>query len=74
LPPIPLVVLTATDHQSPPDFERDWRRIQAQITAQSPRGHQVIAEGSGHDIQDDRPELVIEQIRRLLLQLRSRDR
>jgi pimeloyl-ACP methyl ester carboxylesterase len=70
LPPIPLVVLTATDHRSPPDFERDWRRIQTQIAAQSPSGHQVIAQGSGHDIQEDQPELVVEQIRRLLLQLR----
>jgi pimeloyl-ACP methyl ester carboxylesterase len=59
---------------SQPDFEGDWRRIQAKVAAQSPLGHQVIAQGSGHDIQDDRPELVLDQIRQLLLQLRSRAR
>jgi hypothetical protein len=71
-PPLPLVVLTATDHASPPEFEREWQRIRPQIAAQSPRGHRVIAPGSGHDIQNGRPDLVIEQIRQLLLQLRSR--
>lgn len=74
LPPIPLVVLTATDHQSPPDFEREWRDIQAQIAAQSPLGRQVIARGSGHYIQDDQPGLVVEQIRQLLSQIRQEER
>ncbi|MGH6905439.1 MAG: alpha/beta fold hydrolase [Geminicoccaceae bacterium] len=71
LPPIPLIVLTATDHRSPPDFEREWQQIQAQVAAQSPLGRQVIAEGSGHDIQDDRPGLVVEQIDQLLRELRA---
>jgi hypothetical protein len=26
-PPIPLVVLTATDHRAPEAFEQEWRRI-----------------------------------------------
>jgi pimeloyl-ACP methyl ester carboxylesterase len=68
-PPIPLVVLTATDHASPPEFEREWQQIQGQLAAQSPLGHQVIAEGSGHDIQNDEPQLVVEQIRELLQRL-----
>jgi hypothetical protein len=71
---VPLVVLTATDHLSPPDFEHAVRQIQAEVAAQWPLERQVIAERSGHDIQDDRPELVIEQIGNLLLQLRSQVR
>jgi hypothetical protein len=73
LPPIPLVVLTATDHQSPAGFERAWRDIQAQTAAQSPLGRQVIAQSSGHYIQDDQPGLVVEQIRQLLSQIRQED-
>ena len=64
-------MLTATDHGSPPAFEREWRQIQAEVAAQSPRARHVIAEGSGHYIQDDQPGLVIEQIRELLRQLRA---
>jgi pimeloyl-ACP methyl ester carboxylesterase len=64
------VVLTATDHRSPPDFEQEWRHIQAQTAAQSPPGRQVMAQGSGHYIHIDQPALVIDQIRQLMLQLR----
>jgi pimeloyl-ACP methyl ester carboxylesterase len=69
-PPIPLVVLTATDHRSPQAFEQEWRHIQAQTAAQSPLGRQVMAQGSGHYIHNDQPEFVTEQIRQLLRQLR----
>jgi pimeloyl-ACP methyl ester carboxylesterase len=69
-PRIPLVVLTATDHGAPGAFEQEWQRIQAQTAAQSPLGRQVIAQGSGHDLHHDQPELVIDQIRQLVRQLR----
>jgi hypothetical protein len=72
IPPVPLVVLTASDQASPPDFEREWRPIQAKIAAQSTLGRQIIAEGSGHCIQDDQPEQVIDLISRLPLQVRSK--
>jgi pimeloyl-ACP methyl ester carboxylesterase len=47
--------------------------IRARV-AQSPLGHQVIAEGSGHYIQNDQPNLVVERIRDLLQQLHSQAR
>ena len=59
-PPIPLLVLTPTDHRSPQAFEQEWRHIQAQTAAQLPLGHQVMAQESGHYIQNDRPEFVID--------------
>jgi hypothetical protein len=65
-----LVLLTATDHRSPQAFEQEWFQIQAQTAAQSPLGRQVMAQGSGHDIHHDQPELVTEQIRQLMRQLR----
>jgi pimeloyl-ACP methyl ester carboxylesterase len=69
-PPVPLLVLTATDHRAPEAFEQEWRQIQAQTAAQSPLGRQIMAQGSGHYIQNDQPNLVIDQIRQLVLQLR----
>jgi pimeloyl-ACP methyl ester carboxylesterase len=69
-PPIPLSVLTATDHSSPQAFEQEWRHIQAQTAAQSPLGRQVVAQGSGHYIHNDQPAFVIDHIRQLVLQLR----
>jgi len=70
-PPVPLLVLTATDHQSPAGFEREWRQIQARTAAQSPLGRQIIVDGSGHYIQDDQPELVVDQIHHLLSSFQS---
>lgn len=49
-PPIPLVVLTATDHRSPPTFEQEWRQIQAQTAAQSPLGRHRSAPASPSQI------------------------
>jgi pimeloyl-ACP methyl ester carboxylesterase len=73
-PPIPLLVLSATDHASPPDFERLWQQIQAQVAAQSPFGRQVIFRGSGHYIQDEQPDLVADQIEQLWRQLEPQGR
>ena len=60
---IPLIVICATDHASPPAFEAARRRIQAETASQSPLGRLVVAEGSGRDIQNDRPAIVVDQVR-----------
>jgi len=69
-PPVALVVLTATDHGAPEAFEQEWQCIQARTTAHSPVGRWVIAQASGHDSDNGRLELVIDQIRQVVLQLR----
>lgn len=65
-PAVPLVVIAATDHG--PHF-REWEptlmRLQQGLAGLSPLGELVVAEGSGHDVQHDRPELVIEAVRRV---------
>ncbi|WP_342641789.1 alpha/beta fold hydrolase [Rhodoligotrophos ferricapiens] len=63
---IPLIVLAATDHQDTPDRERLWLDLQRRTAMLSPRGKLVIAQGSGHFIQADRPELVIDAVLDLL--------
>ncbi len=62
-PPVPLVVVAATDHRDSPEREALWRDVQAATAAQSPQGRLVEAEGSGPYVQHDRPDVVIAAIR-----------
>jgi pimeloyl-ACP methyl ester carboxylesterase len=40
-----------------------WAELQAELVALSSNGKQVIAEGAGHHVHLDQPELVIDAIR-----------
>ena len=71
LPSMPLIVLT---HTQPPDAatllsglsaeasERLWSEQQADLTTLLPNSRQILAEESGHYIQLDQPDLVIDAI------------
>jgi pimeloyl-ACP methyl ester carboxylesterase len=65
-PDVPLTVIAATDHG--PHF-KEWEpmlmRLQRGLAALSPRSTFIVAEGSGHDVQIDRPDIVVEAVRRL---------
>ena len=61
-PPVPLIVLAATDHEDTPEREALWRDVQARTAALSPRGRLVVAEGSGHLVQQDKPAAVIQAV------------
>ena len=61
-PPVPLIVLAATDHGVTPEREALWHEVQAQTAALSPRGRLQVVPGSGHFIQNDRPEVVIDAV------------
>ena len=67
-PDVPLTVIAATDHGP---FFKDWEptlmRLQRQLAALSPRADFIVAQGSGHDIQIDRPATLIDAIRRMAL-------
>lgn len=73
---IPLVVLTQGDFTVPDAYglsaeevqqsEAAWYEMQAELAALSSNGKQVIAEQSGHYIQLDQPELVIDAIREVV--------
>jgi pimeloyl-ACP methyl ester carboxylesterase len=62
-PNIPLTVIAATDHGP---FFKDWEptlmRLQLQLATLSPHANLIVAEGSGHDVQFDRPAIVIDAI------------
>jgi len=47
-------------------FEQEWAKMQKELAGLSSQGKQVIAQKSGHYIQLDEPELVIDAIRELI--------
>jgi pimeloyl-ACP methyl ester carboxylesterase len=65
-PDVPVTVIAATDHGP---FFKEWEptlmRLQQQLAALSRRATFIVAQGSGHDIQVDRPETVIDAVRRM---------
>jgi pimeloyl-ACP methyl ester carboxylesterase len=76
---LPLVVLSHDPATPQPDLPEDlikptndaWEKMQEELAHLSTRGTQVIAKGSGHYIQLDRPDLVIESVRRVVDQARQ---
>ena len=67
-PDVPLVVIAATDHGP---YFKQWEptllRLQRQLANLSHRSELIVAQGSGHDIQLDRPGIVIDAISRMSL-------
>ena len=71
---IPLIVLSHGQTQRVPglseeisrEFEQTWQQMQAGLAAQSSHGKRIVAEKSGHLIQLDQPELVIDAIRQVV--------
>jgi pimeloyl-ACP methyl ester carboxylesterase len=45
---------------------RAWRELQKELVGQSPQGKLVTAEGSGHMVQLEQPQLVIDEIKAVL--------
>jgi pimeloyl-ACP methyl ester carboxylesterase len=76
--PMPLVVLAHghPDDPPPPYVELEepfWRQLQRELARLVPGGRLVIATESGHDIQHDQPELVLDAIRDVVLAVRAGD-
>ena len=63
-PDVPLTVIAATDHGP---FFKEWEptlmRLQQGLAALSAQSVVVVAQGSGHDVQVDRPAIVIDAVR-----------
>jgi pimeloyl-ACP methyl ester carboxylesterase len=76
--PMPLVVLAHghPDDPPPPYVELEepfWRQLQRELARLVPGGRLVIATESGHDIQHEQPELVLDAIRDVVLAVRAGD-
>jgi len=71
---LPLAVLSHDPDQPEPDLPEDlvkpthdaWQQMQNELAQLSSRSTHVIAKNSGHYIQIDRPDLVIEAIHRVV--------
>jgi pimeloyl-ACP methyl ester carboxylesterase len=50
-----------------------WRQLQRELAQLVPRGRLVIATQSGHNIQDEQPELVLDAIRNVVQAVRTGD-
>jgi pimeloyl-ACP methyl ester carboxylesterase len=76
---LPLIVLSSDPDKPEPDLPADlvkptndtWEKMQEELVHLSTRSTQVIARNSGHYIQLDRPDLVIESVRQVVEQARS---
>jgi pimeloyl-ACP methyl ester carboxylesterase len=79
LRPMPLVVLAhGHPEPAPPGWpveavERLWRQLQQELARQVPGGRLVVATESGHDIQHEQPELVLDAIRDVVQAVRASD-
>lgn len=67
LPDVPMIVLVATDHADTAEREALWLEIQRRTAALSSQGALRVAQGSGHFIQEDRPETVVAAIEAVLV-------
>ena len=76
LRPMPLVVLTRGHPDVPGPFveqtERLWLQLQRELAQLVPGSRHVITQ-SGHNIQDEQPELVLDAIRDVVVAVRAGD-
>jgi pimeloyl-ACP methyl ester carboxylesterase len=63
---VPVRVLTATSHPVSPAREALWESMLGALAAEAEDGVQVMVPGSGHYIQNDRPEVVVSSIVEML--------
>ncbi len=76
---MPLIVLSAGKQQTVSSFteaenQKLWEEMQAlqsELADHSSTGKQIVAEQSGHDIQLEQPDLVVDAIREMLAALRE---
>jgi pimeloyl-ACP methyl ester carboxylesterase len=65
-PDVPLTIIAATDHGP---FFKAWEstlmQLQQQLAALSPQSTFIVEQGSGHDVQFDRPNSVIDAIKQI---------
>jgi pimeloyl-ACP methyl ester carboxylesterase len=56
-PDVPVVVLSAA-RGFPRRFRANWTRLQTELVAAVPQGRHVVADGTGHNIPRNRPDVV----------------
>lgn len=54
------------------EMEQQWREMQRELTQLSSQSRHIIASNSRHPIHEDEPEVIVEAIRQIVMQVRSR--
>jgi pimeloyl-ACP methyl ester carboxylesterase len=62
----PVLVLSSGLSGDGPSLRALWTRLQASMASSFPNGRQIVVEDSGHYIQFDRPEIVVDAIREVV--------
>ena len=76
-PSVPLVVLTRGKYAwdggdaADPYAADDWLEMQRELAALSPYGRHIVVKESGHVIQKDEPELVVQAVSDMIDQVRA---
>jgi pimeloyl-ACP methyl ester carboxylesterase len=78
-PSLPILIFSEDPNNQQPDnpanisadFSLSWNSLQESLKRLSPRSRRVIAKGSSHYIQSERPELLIKEVTQLILQIRG---
>jgi pimeloyl-ACP methyl ester carboxylesterase len=65
------VVLAAAPAGTADGPRTTWLSMQRELAARLPGSRFVVAEGSGHDLQFDRPDLVVESVREVVERARA---
>ena len=71
MPSIPLFVLSHDPGDHPGDMDVAWSRMQQELALLSPQSRHVVVKGSGHIIQEDQPQAVINAINWVMMQARE---
>ncbi|HEY4383747.1 MAG TPA: hypothetical protein VGN34_04605 [Ktedonobacteraceae bacterium] len=53
------------------EMERLWQQMQRELTQLSSQSRHIIADHSGHMINKDEPEVIIEAIRQVVMRVRG---
>jgi hypothetical protein len=73
-PQVPLIVLvrsryTPSAHWTATQYMQAWMSLQTDLSRRSSRGRLLVAQNSGHFIQNDRPDLVIASIHEIFMEI-----
>ena len=66
IPDVPLTVIASQKNLDDPEHGLVWDKLQHELTKLTHDSKYVVAHGSGHFVQVDRPEIVIDAVRDVL--------
>jgi pimeloyl-ACP methyl ester carboxylesterase len=68
---IPIIEIAAEKGQTDPDSARTWRAAQIAFVNGHPARSFVLAEGSSHKVMNDKPDLVVSEVRNMIRRVGS---